>query len=1478
MFKRVRAQMLGGITATLILGMLSQPAVAVCSNTGSGTVTSPNANDNVVCTNTDANLDIVVAADNVSILLDDNATLTDSTITFSATPNGGLVTLDPGSTISSSAGTVRTILIANTDVVVDTGATVNGDSFGISSSSNDAATVTVRGNVNGQVASISFGGGNDQLILDTGANLIGDVLGNGGADLVTLNGSGTLNASLLDFETINADGASWQLTQLIDGSIVNVNSGTLTLAALENGELNMSGGTANVDGSISDSVVNVINGTLVVGQELRNANVTINPGQNLISTGQVGLQGTTSINIGAGGTLTFDIASGNGGATNNGAITGAGSIVKNGAGGLLFGGFGNRSFTGGVTVNQGMLTLEGGPGIGTNDVLLNNDTVLAITGNGGLGTHEGNFTGTGSFVKEGTYRAILTGNNTFSGGARITDGQVIVDSSGHIGTGTVSVEGTGILTYNISGTETLTETVTGDGLVRTIGVGDAVWEGDASSFTGTLLVGSNSLTLNENSQSGTADIQVNTGLRLSGANVANTIIGGGRVESSGVTTLAGIGTYTGGTTVLSGELRGEVNSFGTGAIVVNDAVLTITSDSTTTFDNNVSGIGQLRKEGSGTIGIAGTLSHTGGIDVRAGRLNVLTNDIGANAVTVGNSGTLGITVAGGETGIPTNEFSVSGTLAKSGLGTLSFTDASRIGGRLLIESGTVAIGEAANGVSDLFDSGVITAGTNLDITADDSITLDTNLIGDGALTKRGSGEAVLSGNVDFDGNIDVLSGSLLITQGALGDANISIAQGATFGLTVDQSLELDSSVTSAGTFRKTGLGTLTLDNSVNIGGTLDIAAGDVGLNSVTGGMSTVFGQINVAADSALVLSGVQDLVLDASLTGDGALVKTGASSATLRGTNSFSGGIRINEGRVIVADVASLGSGAVTMSAGGELQVSSTSAQTLGGNLSGGTLIVDGQGELTLTGTNDQSNQVSGALRGSADALGTSVEILNGGTVVIDETADISTDIAISNSGGRLVKAGTGRVRISADGSLGQTDINAGRLELDGDVSGIFNVAQGAALGGSGTLTGDVSVDGILTPGNSVGSLTIDGDLTLGSTSTLEVELNSTNSDLLTVTGSTSLAGDLLLIPLDCSDGAGLTFLTSQGGVSGTFATVSVQGGGEATIIYDANSVSIDNDDVLTLLTARPTTANSQMSISSQTTADFGASVMNYLKGAQQGRADGLWLAGFAERNARDPIGGSLGYDLSTYGTIIGASKALTDHWSAGFSFTHAKGSADLDSRAGNTDVTSTLASFFVRHESERWNSGAGVIFGRHSLDTDRSVTFDGVREVLRGDTDGDVLGAFAFTQFAIDLGDWQLAPGIRLQISETDLDAYSEGGSSPLRLAIDQLQADQGQAALSARFSRTFTMSNSAKFTPHVEFGVSRDFTLGNRDIEAVFLESETPVLLEGDTTTRTQWLFGAGLRGELAERWGWFFDLQHVSAEGDARSRALLGVNLEI
>lgn len=123
--------------------------------------------------------------------------------------------------------------------------------------------------------------------------------------------------------------------------------------------------------------------------------------------------------------------------------------------------------------------------------------------------------------------------------------------------------------------------------------------------------------------------------------------------------------------------------------------------------------------------------------------------------------------------------------------------------------------------------------------------------------------------------------------------------------------------------------------------------------------------------------------------------------------------------------------------------------------------------------------------------------------------------------------SGSGVVRFNGvNNYTGATTVTAGTLLINGNIStSITTVAAGATLGGSGTI-GAATISGILSPGNSIGTLTATGDVTWNANEAWVFELGSSAADLLLA--NTTGTRDLLNITGTGSDflkGTGSTFI-----------------------------------------------------------------------------------------------------------------------------------------------------------------------------------------------------------------------------------------------------------------------------------------------------------------------------------------------------------------
>ncbi len=159
---------------------------------------------------------------------------------------------------------------------------------------------------------------------------------------------------------------------------------------------------------------------------------------------------------------------------------------------------------------------------------------------------------------------------------------------------------------------------------------------------------------------------------------------------------------------------------------------------------------------------------------------------------------------------------------------------------------------------------------------------------------------------------------------------------------------------------------------------------------------------------------------------------------------------------------------------------------------------------------------------------------------------EMSGEISSSNdpvgSPAALTKNGTGTLILSADNTYsGATSVAAGTLLINGTQTGggLTTVEAGATLGGTGTLGGALASNGTVSPGASVGTLNVNGDVTMNADSHYAVELSGAAADMLAITGNLDLTAlDNFLDVTGAGTGSSWVIATYTGTLMGSFETI----------------------------------------------------------------------------------------------------------------------------------------------------------------------------------------------------------------------------------------------------------------------------------------------------------------------------------------------------
>ena len=577
---------------------------------------------------------------------------------------------------------------------------------------------------------------------------------------------------------------------------------------------------------------------------------------------------------------------------------------------------------------------------------------------------------------------------------------------------------------------------------------------------------------------------------------------------------------------------GELDSTPTGSAL--SGVTVNTNANNVSFDGVISGSGSITKAGAGTLILSGTNTYSDGTTISAGTLSIGSDtNIGSGTNTIGNKGTLLLsgngtytndwTLSGAGSAIATDNnntlsgvLSGNGGLTKTGAGTLTLTGNNTYAGGTAINDGTL--------------KGNIASGTDLSI-ADSAIY-------DGDNKARSVGGLNGAGKILNTNGLTVQSGDF---AGIIDNSNTSLLKNGAGTLTLTGNNAYTGSTTiSEGTLK----GNIASGTDLSIADSA-IYDGDNKARSV-GGLNGGGNILNT--DGLTVQSGTFGGVIGNSNT---SLIKTGAGTLTLTGTNAYTGSTTISEG-TLKGNIASGTDLSIADSAiyDGDNKARSVGGLNGGGNIfntdgltvqsgtfggvidnSNTSLIKTGAGTLTLTGNNAYTGGTTinaGTLKGNI-ASGTDLSIaasaiydgdnkarsvggLNGGGKILntDGLTVQSGDFAgsIDNSNTSLTKTGAGTLTLSGTNTYtGMTTVRSGTLALGSELTSNQLTLYGGTVFDRGSHNHSLD-NGILSVNGVNGqSAMYKGDLSARNATLNFISPVHPTQPLLRVTGDTDVSG-----------------------------------------------------------------------------------------------------------------------------------------------------------------------------------------------------------------------------------------------------------------------------------------------------------------------------------------------------------------------------------
>ena len=284
---------------------------------------------------------------------------------------------------------------------------------------------------------------------------------------------------------------------------------------------------------------------------------------------------------------------------------------------------------------------------------------------------------------------------------------------------------------------------------------------------------------------------------------------------------------------------------------------------------------------------------------------------------------------------------------------------------------------------------------------------------------------------------------------------------------------------------------------------------------------------NFVTDANVATTSASPLVIDdhtvplglaGVISGDGPFQILSGGSATLSGTNTYTGATVVNNGLLALVGPGSISlSSGVSVSNGGVFDLSGVGNGAPTAAYITSLLSTDSTGFVVLGANQLVLSNANGTFGGT---------IADGGSY--------------GGTGGQLVLAGGRETLSGVNTYTGPTYVDAGTLTITGSIVSAVFVNSGGVLSGNGVVGATtINAGGLLAPANPGSALTVQGSLAFATAGAYLVEINGGLADRVNVNGPATLNGNLIVALVGTTIvKQPYLILNATGGITGTFAGI----------------------------------------------------------------------------------------------------------------------------------------------------------------------------------------------------------------------------------------------------------------------------------------------------------------------------------------------------
>jgi len=658
-------------------------------------------------------------------------------------------------------------------------------------------------------------------------------------------------------------------------------------------------------------------------------------------------------------------------------------------------------------------------------------------------------------------------------------------------------------------------------------------------------------------------------------------------------------------------------------------------------------------------------------------------------------------------------------------------------------------------------------------------------------------------------------------------------------------------------------------------------------------------------------------------------VTIGAGTTVLNGASTYGGNTTVNGGTLVLGNSAAVGTGSVITQAASvvyrngvnlanainlqgattlDVDGSDTATQTgvIGGSFG---ITKTGNGTLVLAGANSYSGGTTitaGTLQGDTTSL--RGNIADNAALVFNQASDGVYNGVLSGTG-TLTKSGTGMLVLDGKNSFtGTTTVQAGTLEV-GDATnasatlgGNVQVVAGGTLRGHGTIVGNVTNNGSVQPGGSIGTLTIQGNYTQGANGALVIDAAPTGqADLLTVNGKASIAGSTVVLGAtgNWAPRTDYTILTATQGVSGQFASASSNLAFLTPMLaYGANSVTLSlerNDVTFTSVAQTPneratagavealgwnsalynavvmadaaTARHAYDQLSGEIYASTRTALMDdsrYVRDAINDHLLGLsntatgtsatddngvsaWTSGWGHWGGHDANGNASRLQANGSGLLVGADMALGSQARIGAVAGFGENSAKVDTLGSSSHTTGTHLGIYGGMHADAFQLQGAVAYTWQTVDSHRSVAFDTFNNRYDSEYDANTEQAYVDASYAFGTPAATFSPFLNVAYVRLHTDTASEGNGAAA-LDADAQTDSSTYATLGLR--SVFALDASGGLRAHLGLGWQHAWGDTATSSTMRFANGNVAYAVDGVPVARNAAAFNGGLSFALSRK----------------------------